>query len=310
MNTSNVAGVVGRPRLQGGVEHGQLVAVGEQGRRCSLHGPPGPDRRAAALGPVGAGPPPARRSARRACSSRSSRGARLADGPPEQKVGERRVAGQDRAVQVGPEDPSGPNAVGAGSVAVADPVPDLPGRGGARPDRGDAGMILVPAQRWQRQLGRRARPRSPQRPAARAPRRVAQSTSPSPSAWTPSGPTKLVPRICRPAHTARTAGTSIDGPAQAGSPEGVPSCRAASACGRSSPPPTTYSSQVAGTGVAGAHGDDLGLDAPPAQPLGQDDGVSRVAVGTEEVGKKKADGDGRVRAGHQASRVRSVWNEV
>ena len=53
-------------------------------------------------------------------------GRQVPDGPPEQKVGERRVAGQDRAVQVGPEDPPGPHPVGARSVAVADPARTRP----------------------------------------------------------------------------------------------------------------------------------------------------------------------------------------
>jgi hypothetical protein len=46
-----------------------------------------------------------------------------------------------------------------------------------------------------------------------------------------------------------------------------------------------------GNGVSRSHGYDIRWDPAPREPLGEDDRVARVSVGTEEVRKKKGDGD-------------------
>jgi hypothetical protein len=44
--------------------------------------------------------------------------------------------------------------------------------------------------------------------------------------------------------------------------------------------------------------------------LGQDDRITRISVGPEEIGKKKGHGDRRLRHGRQASRARRAWKDV
>ena len=67
----------------------------------------------------------------------------FADHQRQQVIGQGRVAGQVRAVQVGAPDPSGAGAVGTVTGAVADTAPDPAGRAGTGAEAGDAAVILV-----------------------------------------------------------------------------------------------------------------------------------------------------------------------
>ena len=82
------------------------------------------------------------RSARRAASAprrpagRARRSLRGRHGPSQQQVGQRRVAGQDRPVEIGAEHPARPRPLGPVTTPVAHAPDHLGHRSCAGPDRG------------------------------------------------------------------------------------------------------------------------------------------------------------------------------
>ena len=248
-----------------------------------------------------------RRSARSASSSWSSSGSSSASRPggragrrqrpPEQQVGQRRVAGQHRAVEVGAEHPPGPGALGAVAAAVAHP-PHHPGqRPGPGPDRGHPAVVLEAGQAGQRAARRPVAGRRPAATATSSPtarRAGALAGGHVEQARAPRGAGRR-----RRGRSGRPAGTRRTPPA--------PPRRAATRSARVPSSSRAVGRPHLGPVLAPADAVDVGrgqrpvrrgldqldVDPPPGRPAGQDQPVAPVAVGAEQVGVDHGDGQAR-----------------
>ena len=279
---------------------GQTDAAGDRPADPGRLGPT--ERRRPAAGPARPRASRASRSARSACSPPVLEGGEPVrpDGPAEEQVGQGGVAGEDRPVQVGADDPARPRAVGPVRRCR---LPARPGRAAAAP----APTVVRPP--WfsnpvSRPTAGRAAASTTISPTARRPGPFARGHVEQAEAVVGRAVARregAAERSGSPAHTPRTTapvgdrpgqrpvlGQGARPPAPAGRPRRRRGCR-----GRPS-----------GSGRSLERLEQLDLDAPPLGPPGQHQPVAAVAVGAEEV--RVDDGDAAA-AGPPRCRSRGAW---